>query len=213
MAHSTLTGEIEPCQSFLLGAKYDFMAQNIRNGKSFVYVTASSLGFTKKDNFKSKVRSTSHHAYNTHKDTCFTSYKHYQCDKCYKSFSREYNLSQHRIIHTGVKAHECRTYHTTITKLLHLKSHADGIDTGDKPYKCGTCHKRFSQTGNLHQHEMIHTAVKPLKCGTCDKRFRRAHDLKRPERIHAGVKPYKCGSCEKTFTATSSLKRHCKESH
>ena len=47
-----MTGDIEPYQSFLMAAKYDFMAQNIKTG-SLVYLSASY--FTRNDQFESDI--------------------------------------------------------------------------------------------------------------------------------------------------------------
>lgn len=52
------------------------------------------------------------------------------------------NLTQHMVVHTGIKKHVCEY-----------------------------CNKAFAQRGNLNIHLRIHTGNKPLKCVQCDKRF------------------------------------------
>ncbi len=40
-----------------------------------------------------------------------------------------------------------------------------------KPYKCHTCHKCFSNSSYLSQHNRIHAGIKPFQCKICERRF------------------------------------------
>lgn len=49
---------------------------------------------------------------------------------------------------------------------------------------------------------------KPFECNECGRRFARSTDLKVHLPVHSEDKPYKCGECEKMFTRFSTLKEH-----
>ena len=40
-----------------------------------------------------------------------------------------------------------------------------------KRFACPQCGKRFTQSGNLARHRMVHTQEKPFPCTQCSKRF------------------------------------------
>ena len=42
---------------------------------------------------------------------------------------------------------------------------------GEKPHECSVCKKRFTQPGNLVEHERIHTGEKPFPCTVCGRAF------------------------------------------
>ena len=66
------------------------------------------------------------------------------------------------------------------------------IHTGEKPYECIACKKRFNQMSSLRLHKRIHTGELTFECERCNKRFRQKGTLKVHERIHTGEVPYEC---------------------
>ncbi|RMB88644.1 hypothetical protein DUI87_34983 [Hirundo rustica rustica] len=82
------------------------------------------------------------------------------------------------------------------------------IHTGERPYQCSECQKRFRTSSSLLVHERIHTEERPFRCPDCRKGFKRNSTLIRHRRIHTGERPYECPQCGKSFTRDSHLTQH-----
>uniref|UniRef100_A0A3P8S3T8 C2H2-type domain-containing protein n=1 Tax=Amphiprion percula TaxID=161767 RepID=A0A3P8S3T8_AMPPE len=72
------------------------------------------------------------------------------------------------------------------------------------PVKCDVCGKVFEYKSKMR----IHTGEKPYACEICDKRFRGAVNLVAHTRTHTDQKPCICSICGKKFKAASPLMRH-----
>ena len=215
MTHAIITADIEPCHSFLLAAKYDFLSRDIKTD-SIVYLSAPSnqcnlwnmkTGISRKDKFESQVCPTSLNVYYTNEHRYANPDKPFRCVWCPESFSKNHELNLHEVIHTGVKPYECRTCHKQFMQKGSLQQH-ERIHTGVKPHVCAICHKQFTLSGNLKKHELIHTGVKPYQCTTCHKHFTQLGHLTTHELLHSGVKHFECGICNKQFKQLGHLKRH-----
>ena len=105
------------------------------------------------------------------------------------TFKKNVNLNAHRRIHTGEKPFVCLDCRKKFINSNHLNVHRR-IHTGEKPFVCPDCDKKFTQLGNLKQHRRIHTDEKPLVCPDCDKKFSNKSRLNRHFKIHTGERPH-----------------------
>ncbi|XP_048645254.1 zinc finger protein 205 isoform X7 [Marmota marmota marmota] len=108
---------------------------------------------------------------------------------------------------SGEKPYACTDCGKRFGRSSHLIQHQI-IHTGEKPYTCPSCWKSFSHHSTLIQHQRIHTGEKPYVCDRCAKRFTRRSDLVTHQGTHTGAKPHKCPICGKCFTQSSALVTH-----
>ena len=71
--------------------------------------------------------------------------------------------------------------------------------SGERPYECPVCQKRFSTTISLKTHSYTHTGERPHRCPHCPKTFSTSSKLSRHVVTHSEKRPYPCDQCNKTF--------------
>lgn len=88
----------------------------------------------------------------------------------------------------------------------------DGLVVQVKLHKCPFCPYTSKQKGILKRHIRSHTGERPFPCPLCGKRFTRQEHLRsHAYSVHKDCWPVPCKSCRRTFTGsavTSGLKRY-----
>lgn len=86
-------------------------------------------------------------------------------------------------------------------------------DDGSKPkMECPTC-ALVLYRHNFAAHFRIHTGEQPYGCDFCGKRFRTTSSLKVHKRSHTGEKPYPCPDCDYRTITKRNLDRHIVNHH
>ncbi|XP_044751497.1 uncharacterized protein LOC123311531 [Coccinella septempunctata] len=93
-------------------------------------------------------------------------------------------------------------------KACYLTQHNKNTHSGEKPFKCTRCGKRYNDQTSYEVHVAKHGDDKPHKCSKCKKMFNHKTDLRRHMFCHAGIKPHYCETCHKGFIRKDHMLKH-----
>ena len=141
------------------------------------------------------------------------------CEICGQVFRSEHNLKEHKLVkhecvNSPVRIFICPYCGKRFMRHAHLESHVNTKHTGEKPYSCKTCCKRFGSKSGQTQHEILcgknykSEDKDVLLCKVCGQTFKHRGSLKHHMDAVHNMRKAKCPKCLKEFKYKSNMSRH-----
>ncbi|XP_029292544.1 telomere zinc finger-associated protein isoform X2 [Cottoperca gobio] len=132
-----------------------------------------------------------------------------QCPICNKSFKSKYYLKVHNRRHTGERPFGCLKCGKRYFRKENLSLHEIRDCAKVQTYSCATCSSTFQGKEELRLHVVSHTGNMPHKCSSCPDQFMHKKNLTiHMMKVHGHPKPHACPQCPKTFLTRTELRVH-----
>ncbi|KAL6119450.1 zbtb48 [Pungitius sinensis] len=132
-----------------------------------------------------------------------------QCLICDKSFKSKYYLKVHNRRHTGERPFGCLKCGKRYFRKENLLLHESRDCAKVQTHTCVTCSSTFNGKEELRLHVVSHTGNMPHKCSICPEQFMHKKNLtSHMMKVHGYPKPHACSQCPKTFLTRTELRVH-----
>ncbi|EEC06575.1 zinc finger protein, putative, partial [Ixodes scapularis] len=121
----------------------------------------------------------------------------FRCDLCPLAFTQKsWNLSMHLHTHTGERPFKCGYCSRAFADRSNMRKHIPVLWTRlGVGFRCNVCGHATLQKDHVKAHCRTHTGEKPYACEYCPRRFGQHCNLARHRRTHTGERPYACPLC------------------